>query len=79
MLNNALADILYNYRKSIASDMGMGINQNGRLGAKAYQLMEDFTDVASLGRACIKFSVRECTCTSFAEAVIRVRIDDTLL
>ena len=48
VLYDALADIFHNDRKLVAADVRVGIDQDGRIGSKAYKLMENFADVSPL-------------------------------
>ena len=48
MFNDAVADVLDDYRKLVASDMRMRVDKDVRICSETHQLMEDFTDVSPL-------------------------------
>ena len=71
MFDDAFAYVLDNNRKLVASDMRMSIDKYGLVSSEPYKLMENFTDISSLGRAGVKLSVREGTCAALTEAIVR--------
>ena len=48
VLDDAFADVLDNHRKSVASDVRMGINEDRFICAETHELMQHLTDVSSL-------------------------------
>ncbi len=78
MLENAFADVLDDGRKTVAADVGMGVDENLRVSPEIHELMQDLTDVAALGGAGEKLAVRESPCAALTEAIIAVRVDNAL-
>ena len=51
MFDDALTDIFNYCRELVATDMRMGIDKDGRIGSETDKLVENLTDISSLGRA----------------------------
>jgi len=58
--------------------MRMRFNQNLILSSMEIEYLQDFPDVSPLFRPCIELAIRECACTPFPIAIVRVRIDNLL-
>ncbi len=63
----------------IGANVGMGIDEDVRMGTVLDQPAEDFVDVASLVRAGVKLAVRVGAGAAFAKAVVGMGIDDAEL
>ena len=48
VLDDAFADVLDNYRKSVASDVRMSIYEYRLICSETYELIKDFTEVSPL-------------------------------
>ena len=78
VLHDSLADVFDHGRELVCTDVRMRINQYLGRGSELHETIEHLAVVTPLGRAGIEFSVGECACSTFAEAVVGVRIEDAL-
>ena len=73
---DAFTDIGDDLRKTVRTDVRMGVNQDLGVGSEVHELVEDFPDISPLGRPGEQFPVRKGSGTSFSVAVIGVRVKD---
>ena len=76
VLFDAQADVFHDGGQLVRAQMRMSVNQDGRVGSEADELVQHLADVTALGRAREQFSVGERTGSAFAVAVVGVRVDD---
>ncbi len=75
---DGVAHILNDCREFVGADMWMGIDKDIRRCAMLAEYVEYLVDIAAFLAAGVEFAVGECTCTSFTEGIVRLRIDCVL-
>ena len=76
--DDAVADVLDNFRETVGAYVRVGIDKDLRIGSEVDELLQDFADVSPFGRAGEELSVGEGSCTALSIAVVGIRIEDPL-
>ena len=76
VLLDAQADVLHDGGQLVRPQVRMRVDEDGRVGPEAHELVQHFADVAALGRAREELAVGERPGAAFAVAVVGVRVDD---
>ena len=76
VLLDAQADVLHDGGQLVRPQVRMRVDEDGRVGPEAHELVQDFADVAALGGPGEELSVGESPGAAFAVAVVGVRVDD---